>query len=71
MDTFVESSWYFERYCSPGFNTGMFEKGAVDAPFNAVEDMRTPAPRGGFVRGLIQRLFKGDGVHKLQGFRVF
>jgi len=30
MDTFVESSWYFERYCSPNFNTGMFEKGAVD-----------------------------------------
>nr|MBC8247368.1 leucine--tRNA ligase [Deltaproteobacteria bacterium] len=30
MDTFVESSWYFERYCSPGFNTGMFEKEAVD-----------------------------------------
>jgi leucyl-tRNA synthetase len=30
MDTFVESSWYFERYCSPDFNTGMFEKEAVD-----------------------------------------
>jgi len=30
MDTFVESSWYFERYCSPQFNQGMFEKSAVD-----------------------------------------
>jgi len=30
MDTFVESSWYFERYCSPGFKTGMFKKEAVD-----------------------------------------
>ncbi|OGP56756.1 MAG: leucine--tRNA ligase [Deltaproteobacteria bacterium RBG_13_49_15] len=26
MDTFVESSWYFERYCSPKCHTGMFEK---------------------------------------------
>ncbi|MBU0992598.1 MAG: leucine--tRNA ligase [Proteobacteria bacterium] len=30
MDTFVESSWYFERYCSPGCGTGMFEKEDVD-----------------------------------------
>ncbi|MBN1931946.1 MAG: leucine--tRNA ligase [Desulfobacterales bacterium] len=30
MDTFVESSWYFERYCSPNFNNGMFDKKAVD-----------------------------------------
>jgi leucyl-tRNA synthetase len=29
MDTFVESSWYFERYCSPGCDTGMFEKDEV------------------------------------------
>jgi len=29
MDTFVESSWYFERYCSPDFKGGMFEKDAV------------------------------------------
>ena len=30
MDTFVESSWYFERYCSPDFQDGMFDQEAVD-----------------------------------------
>ena len=30
MDTFVESSWYFERYCSPNYNHGMFDKDAVN-----------------------------------------
>jgi leucyl-tRNA synthetase len=30
MDTFVESSWYFERYCSPKYDRGMFDKDAVD-----------------------------------------
>jgi leucyl-tRNA synthetase len=30
MDTFVESSWYFERYCSPHCHTGMFDTEAVE-----------------------------------------
>jgi leucyl-tRNA synthetase len=30
MDTFVESSWYFLRYCSPHYDRGMFEPGAAD-----------------------------------------
>ncbi|RTZ98937.1 MAG: leucine--tRNA ligase, partial [Deltaproteobacteria bacterium] len=30
MDTFVESSWYFERFCSPRYNKGMFDTDAVN-----------------------------------------
>ncbi len=30
MDTFVESSWYFERFCSSDYNKGMFDQKAVD-----------------------------------------
>ncbi|MBM3219826.1 MAG: leucine--tRNA ligase [Candidatus Rokubacteria bacterium] len=30
MDTFVESSWYFFRYCSAQYDVGMFERAAAD-----------------------------------------
>jgi leucyl-tRNA synthetase len=29
MDTFVESSWYYLRYCSPRYDQGMFDPDAV------------------------------------------
>jgi leucyl-tRNA synthetase len=30
MDTFVESAWYFIRYCSPRYAEGMFERSAAE-----------------------------------------
>ncbi len=30
MDTFVQSSWYFLRYCCPGFKDGILDRESVD-----------------------------------------
>ena len=42
MDTFVDSSWYFFRYCSPGY---------ADGPFNP-EDVRRWMPVAQYVGGV-------------------
>src|SRR5262249_22097368 len=47
MDTFVDSSWYFLRYCSPGYTGGPFE----------VESVRHWCPTDLYVGGVEHAIF--------------
>ncbi len=64
MDTFVESSWYFERYCSPKYDKGIFDKDAVDHWMPADQYI------GGVEHAILHLLYSRYFTRVLQSFNL-
>jgi leucyl-tRNA synthetase len=57
MDTFVESSWYFLRYCSPHVGDGPFDRRAVDYWMKGEEGIGVDQYIGGIEHAVLHLLY--------------